>query len=176
MRSRRMRCSYIALIALLLSVLCNTVLSQESPPTPISDQLQDIQIDSSFDNPPEDARPRTHIIEEADKLTQEYNLKQDEYKYKEVIILSTLAVVSLLIVLTFMKINGNCEPRDMVTAAGLILIIFSTIILVLVAINEEQITAAIGVLGAIAGYLFGSASSRLSETREESSIAEEKEN
>ena len=174
MLSRRMRCSYIALIALLLSVLCNTVLSQESAPTPISDQTQGIQIDSSFDNPPEEVLPRTNIIEEADKLTQEYKLAQEEYKYKEVIVLTALAVVSLLIVLTFMKINGNCRPRDMVTAAGLILIIFSTIILVLVAISEEQITAAIGVLGAIAGYLFGSASSRLSETRVESSKAGEK--
>lgn len=48
-------------------------------------------------------------------------------------------------------------------ATGLILVPFSTIILVLVAGSQEQITAAIGALGAIAGYLFGAASSQRSK-------------
>jgi len=37
----------------------------------------------------------------------------------------------------------------------LIIIVYGTIILVLVAEAEQQLTAAIGILGAIAGYLFG---------------------
>ena len=103
----------------------------------------------------------------ADALTLEHRITQEKHAFYEVMILAVMAVVSLTIVLAFMKCSGTCQPRDMVTTAGLILIIFSTIILVLVASSEEQITAAIGVLGAIAGYLFGtSAATRRLETKE----------
>ena len=40
-------------------------------------------------------------------------------------------------------------------ATGLVYIIFGTIILVLIATTEQQLTAAIGILGTVAGYLFG---------------------
>lgn len=76
----------------------------------------------------------------------------NEFYY--IILLSAVALISLFVVLNFLKSHGQC-PRDIVNAAGLILIIFGTIILVLVVDTTEQLTAAIGVLGAIAGYLFG---------------------
>ena len=76
----------------------------------------------------------------------------NEFYY--IILLSAVALISLFVVLNFLKNHGQC-PRDIVNAAGLILIIFGTIILVLVVDTTEQLTAAIGVLGAIAGYLFG---------------------
>ena len=74
-----------------------------------------------------------------------------------ILLLSTLCIASLIIVLTFIRLNnGTHTSRDIVNAAGLILIIFGTIILVLVVNTSEQLTAAIGILGAIAGYLFRS--------------------
>lgn len=73
-----------------------------------------------------------------------------------------MAVLSLLIVLGFMKSIETTKPGDLVVTAGLIIIIYSTINLVLVAGNQEQIAPATGVLGAIAGYLFGTAYSRKS--------------
>ncbi len=76
----------------------------------------------------------------------------NEFYY--IVLLSGVALISLFLVLNFLKSHGQC-PRDIVNAAGLILIIFGTIILVLVVDTTEQLTAAIGVLGAIAGYLFG---------------------
>jgi hypothetical protein len=39
----------------------------------------------------------------------------------------------------------------------LVLVIYATILVVVIARAEQQLTAAIGVLGAIIGYLFGSA-------------------
>lgn len=71
-----------------------------------------------------------------------------------IVLLCTVALVALFMVLVFLRGRGH-SAKDVVNAAGLILIIFGTIILVLVVDTTEQLTAAIGVLGAIAGYLFG---------------------
>ncbi len=71
-----------------------------------------------------------------------------------IVLLCSVALIALLMVLIFMRGRHN-TAKDIVNAAGLILIIFGTIILVLVVDTTEQLTAAIGVLGAIAGYLFG---------------------
>jgi hypothetical protein len=49
----------------------------------------------------------------------------------------------------------------MVNATGLVLVIFSTIIIILLADVEVQLTAAMGVLGGIAGFLFGSFNSNV---------------
>ena len=73
-----------------------------------------------------------------------------------IVLLSSLCITSLTIILYFLK-QSDHTAKDMVNAAGLTLIIFGTIILVLVASTSEQLTAAIGILGAIAGYLFRSA-------------------
>ena len=172
MRTNLMGCLKILLLSLLLTI-SGVALSQGDASSSSSEQAVDTQIEQltndEFDTPPPPGAGSLHTntLGEADKLLQEYRLVQEEYAYREVMILAIMAVVSLTIVLTFMKLNGTCKPRDMVTTAGLILIIFSTIILVLVADSQEQISAAIGVLGAIAGYLFGSAaSSRKSEESE----------
>ena len=79
---------------------------------------------------------------------------QNEFWY--IVLLCSLCVVSLTIVLYFLK-HKDHSAKDMVNATGLTLIIFGTIILVLVVSTSEQLTAAIGILGAIAGYLFRSA-------------------
>jgi hypothetical protein len=159
----------VLLIALLLT-LSAVVLPQDGTPSAPSSQESAAQIDElttdEFDNPPTVEGQAVTTMDETARQALEYRLTQEEYIFKEVVILAIMAAVSLLIVLTFMKINGACKPRDMVITAGLILIIFSTVILVLVADTQEQISAAIGVLGAIAGYLFGTASSRLADSKE----------
>jgi len=77
-----------------------------------------------------------------------------------ILLLSALSLASLIVVLSFIRLNNEAyTSRDIVNAAGLILIIFGTIILVLVVNTSEQLTAAIGILGAIAGYLFRSVQS-----------------
>ena len=72
-----------------------------------------------------------------------------------IVLLSVLSIVSLTIVLFFLRHKSH-SAKDIVNATGLTLIIFGTIILVLVVSTSEQLTAAIGILGAIAGYLFRS--------------------
>ncbi len=72
-----------------------------------------------------------------------------------IVLLCALALITTTITLYFMR-DRDHDARDIVNAAGLNLIIIGTIILVLVVDTSEQLTAAIGVLGAIAGYLFRS--------------------
>ena len=45
----------------------------------------------------------------------------------------------------------------MVNGSGLVLVIFATVLVVVLAKVDQQLTAATGILGAIAGYLFGKA-------------------
>lgn len=85
----------------------------------------------------------------------DFLLSQIETERLTLFLLSGLAVISLFTVLIFLY-KLNATARDVVNGSGLILIIFGTILLVMVVETSEQLTAAIGILGAIAGYLFGS--------------------
>ena len=97
-------------------------------------------------------------IEEVTVLSTAANPAQVENEFYYVIILSLLCLISLSLVLTFLiKLKHDTRPKDIVSGAGLTLIVFGTIILVLIVDTSEQLTAAIGILGAIAGYLFRSA-------------------
>jgi len=80
-----------------------------------------------------------------------------------VVLLCLVSVISLIVVLIFIRSTKNHTARDVVNASGLNLIIFGTIILVLIVDTSEQLTAAIGVLGAIAGYLFGTLQKKVSD-------------
>jgi hypothetical protein len=64
---------------------------------------------------------------------------------------------SLVLVLTFLCRNTSCTTAALVNGSGLVLVIYATILVVVIARAEQQLTAAIGVLGAIIGYLFGTA-------------------
>lgn len=103
-------------------------------------------------------------------LSATANPAQVENEFYYVIILSLLCLISLSLVLTFLiKLKHDTRPKDIVSGAGLTLIVFGTIILVLIVDTSEQLTAAIGILGAIAGYLFRSAQ----ESGEDRSIERE---
>lgn len=65
-------------------------------------------------------------------------------------------ILSLLLVLAFLKSRGTA-PETMVTGSGLVLVVFATVLIVILVKRDEQLTAATGILGAIAGYLFGKA-------------------
>lgn len=82
-------------------------------------------------------------------------LARIENEFWYIVLLSLLCISTLIIVLSFLKTKTH-SAKDIVNATGLTLIIFGTIILVMVVNTSEQLTAAIGILGAIAGYLFRS--------------------
>lgn len=72
-----------------------------------------------------------------------------------VLLLGALSMLTLVISLSFLK-HRRHSTADIVHLIGLVLIIYGTIILVLIVETQEQLTAAIGIMGAIAGYLFRS--------------------
>ncbi|MFH2129588.1 MAG: hypothetical protein ABIK68_04380 [bacterium] len=78
--------------------------------------------------------------------------------------------VFLLIILYFISRSGVYTAENIVNGSGLVLVIQATLLIVIAAPTTEQLTAAIGVIGAIAGYLFGSAklSSRSPAEKKES--------
>lgn len=96
--------------------------------------------------------------EEAAVPTTSIKFVRVENEFYYVLILASLCLISLSVVLFFLlRLKHDAKPKDVVSGSGLIIIVFGTIILVLIVDTSEQLTAAIGILGAIAGYLFRSA-------------------
>lgn len=83
--------------------------------------------------------------------------KIEEEKSRRILIGALLAasIVSLVIVLRFLTRNGPCGAMTIVNGSGMVLVIYATVMVVIIAKAEQQLTAAIGILGAIVGYLFG---------------------
>lgn len=91
----------------------------------------------------------------ANQLIYDFRAKQEDIRLYEVILLAAMSLCALAIVLKYMKDSKTCQARDMLNGTGLVLVIFSTVLVIIIADVEIQLTAAMGVLGGIAGYLFG---------------------
>jgi len=79
--------------------------------------------------------------------------EQSSNQLKIVIILCAVSLLSLFAMLYVLR---NRDSRDIVSGIGLNLIIFGTVIMVMIAETDQQLTAGAGILGAVAGYLFRS--------------------
>jgi hypothetical protein len=86
-----------------------------------------------------------------------YKIQEEISRRTLILALIGAGIVSLVIVLGFLKLIGTREAATMVNASGLVLVVYATVLVVMIAKAEQQLTAAIGILGAIAGYLFGTA-------------------
>lgn len=136
-------------------------------------------IKNRYANPPPASTPASEtfvtqkelaatISSTADRLTHEFRMTQESNKFGEALILGILALLSLISALYFVSKTTH-SATNVLTVSGLVLIVFGTIILVLLAPANEQLTAAVGILGAIVGYLFGSMEAR--EQREKGTVA-----
>lgn len=102
---------------------------------------------------------------QADTNTLQLVLINNNQNY--VLITASLFTFTLLVITFLMKITPH-QPNDIITIIGLVSVIFGTILLVLVVDTTETLTAPMGILGAIAGYLFGSAQkNKVSESSSE---------
>ncbi len=77
------------------------------------------------------------------------------------IICSTPVILGM--VLFGLKTLDHCSEESLVNAIGLVLVIEGTMFIAVSAITSEQLTAPIGILGAIVGYLFGSSKRKAAE-------------
>lgn len=152
----------LLLLLLIVLIPCYVTAQEPTPPSEGGDFSQ------SFDLVlPEDLEQNadldfSYLIDDITSpavpaVSGQYTLEKINNEFWYVIVLACLSVVSILIVLYFLKLRADSTSADVVHAAGLPLIVFGTIILVLVVDTSEQLTAAIGIMGAIAGYLFRSA-------------------
>jgi hypothetical protein len=148
----------LALIAILLAIGIPSF-AQDS----VVKQLEaagsyDSAVRASTEAPPPNGGPSQlqSLQAKADQLTHEYKMQQEANKIYEIVILSVLALLSLFLVLRFLTTRAGYSPTQVVNATGLICIIFGTILLVIMAQSDQQLTAAVGILGAVAGYLFRS--------------------
>ena len=89
---------------------------------------------------------------------------QIEANVKFVQITAALYAFSLIIIIVFMW-DKKHQSKDIVTMIGMVSVIFGAILLVLMVGGTDQLTAPMGILGAIAGYLFG-ASKKTEESGE----------
>jgi hypothetical protein len=91
---------------------------------------------------------------------QRFRWLQEQNKRTELIGLVVAMIVALLIMLFFIRTNADHTADELVRASGLVLVIFGTLFMAVYASTADQLTAPIGILGAIVGYLFGSAQRR----------------
>lgn len=91
-------------------------------------------------------------------VTDYSRYRMAEESNRLILALSVMAagLLSLFIVLAYLRSIG-AAPEAVVTGSGLVLVVFATILIVILVKRDEQLTAATGILGAIAGYLFGKA-------------------
>lgn len=150
-------------IRLLLGLLFVAVLSVLAPAHaadhPAVTQLESLADYSKVTAGQENA-PTTATVPDiqraADHFTHQFNMHRESNKVYEVGILSVLALAILFLALRYLVQQSADPGPHIVNATGLVCIIFGTMLLVLMAQSDQQLTAAMGILGAIAGYLFRS--------------------
>ncbi|MFQ5596804.1 MAG: hypothetical protein ACE5GK_02015 [Nitrospiria bacterium] len=79
---------------------------------------------------------------------------QEQYKLYQSSIITTALIISLTLVLIFCT-KMSFAAVNIMNICALILIVFATMFIAILSDTDEQLTASMGILGAIAGYLFG---------------------
>ncbi len=117
----------------------------------------------SFTQSPEEFVEETDAVEGISVPVEDPYLKSDlEVTKKQinsklvlVLIICITAISVLSITLKHFKESEQATPDHMLNISALVLIIFGTILLVVIADFDQQLAPAIGIFGAVAGYVFG---------------------
>lgn len=96
--------------------------------------------------------PQTDDLDEKAYRT---NILLIKLKYMLAIVLVVSWVFSIIIVMRRFGAHSGVDPVPVITSIGLLSVIHGTIIIMLMAHTDQQLSAPIGIMGAIAGYLFG---------------------
>lgn len=91
-----------------------------------------------------------------------YGLRAIQYQQKLIllVIIAASTVLFLFLILLFMKFSKSFTATNIVNGGGLVLVVQAILFVVIASPTTEQLTSAIGALGAIAGYLFGRATTQ----------------
>ncbi len=129
-----------------------------------SEKVSDkIATNFDFDNITPQQKPTNQKATEPTQTTntevaciQTERMRLIEANILNVQIVAALYAFSLIIIIILMWRTDH-QARDIVTIVGLVSVIFATLLLVLMIADTQQLIAPIGIFGAIAGYLFGTA-------------------
>ena len=99
-----------------------------------------------------------------EKGKTEYTMLQEKHRIWLLIAIVVSTPILLIIILFCLKNAPDCSGESLVNAIGLVLVVEGTMFIAVAAATTEQLTAPIGILGAIAGYLFGSAKRKAEES------------
>lgn len=116
--------------------------------------IQEITQGVSYSSVASGAGAQSAASEQAAIRYHEFSMEQQRDKVIFAILLSITALIAQFVVLRSLKPSDK-SATHVVSATGLIYIVFGTTILVVIANTEAQLTASMGILGAVAGYLFG---------------------
>lgn len=83
-----------------------------------------------------------------------YRMEEESNRLILAIAVMGTGLFALFLVLSYLKSIGAAQEA-VVTGSGLVLVVFATVLIVILVKRDEQLTAATGILGAVAGYLFG---------------------
>ncbi len=89
------------------------------------------------------------------------------YKFSLVLLLSITALLSLWIILKYIKVSKNND--NLFRLSAIIIILFMLGVIVIIAEDTTQISAVVGLLGAIAGYFLKEGKEALYDTIDEDS-------
>lgn len=105
---------------------------------------------------PAAAAPAVPGLDPRDPLAVEYQRAQDNAYLTITFVVSAVAAAFMLFTLALsMRSRNPLSARDVLRAAVVIFIAYGAIVLALAYPKNETMTGVIGILGAIAGYVFG---------------------
>ena len=133
------------LIGILLSA--NSIFAQNPSPSLPS-------LEQAFQTGAETVGTPTEIPKVVGTEYTTYKLEEESNRRLLALCIMGTAILSLFLVLIYLHWR-QASPETMVIGSGLVLVIFATVLVVVLAKADQQLTAATGILGAIAGYLFG---------------------
>lgn len=115
------------------------------------------------------AEPGSAREDEADVRYSSLRAAEEDNRRLLALSIMGTAILALVAVLAMLYKRG-ASPESIVAGSGLVLVIFATVLVATLAKTDQQLTAPIGILGAIAGYLFGK-SAKGAEAEQKSGMA-----
>ena len=145
--------------SLLLLVLVGSLLAAASPPLAETKATETPDILLELQN--EVLAGAENVGQSTKAVPAEDNVDYARYRMQAgtndlILALSVMAAGLLSLFLLLWNLRTIAASSEtMVNGSGLVLVIFATVLVMILAKADQQLTAATGILGAIAGYLFG---------------------
>ena len=104
----------------------------------------------------EDLEEAEQIVEEAiPTIVQSLHLSESYYRLYLVFVIMGAAVLFMWLILRAIGKTKDHSSEDVISASGLVIVVMATLFIVIASTTTEALTAAIGLIGAVCGYVLG---------------------